>query len=63
MIQLADDDYRAGSYAQAINKYNAYLEKYPKDSHASLARVKIGLAELREATQTGQLAGGAQGGQ
>ena len=62
-FQLANDDYRAGSYAQAINKYNDFLEKFPKDAHASLARVKIGLAELREATQTAQLAGGAQGGQ
>ena len=51
MLQLANDDYRAGSYAQAIHKYQAYLEKFPKHSGASVARVRIGLAQLRQATQ------------
>ena len=62
-FQLANDDYRAGSYAQSINAFKGYLEKYPKDSHASLARVKIGLAELRGATQTGNWPSALQGGQ
>ena len=51
MLQLANDDYRAGSYAQAIHKYQTYLEKFPNHSGASVARVRIGLAQLRRATQ------------
>jgi outer membrane protein assembly factor BamB len=53
MLKLADDDYRAGSYSQAINKYETFLQSYPKREGSSLARVRIGLAELRQATQNG----------
>ena len=51
MLELANADYRAGSYAQAIHKYQAYLEKFPSHWRASSARVKIGLVQLRQATQ------------
>ncbi len=51
MLKQADDDYRAGSYAQAIAKYNRFLENYPKLPQASLARVRIGLSKLRQATE------------
>ena len=50
MIQLADDDYRAASYAQAITKYNAFLEKFPDDPRKPGA-VRIGLAKLRQANR------------
>lgn len=53
MFRLADEDYRAGSYAQAIHKYKAYLDKFPNHSQNSVARVRIGLAELRQASQSG----------
>lgn len=51
MFQAAESDYRAGSYAQAIEKYNAYLQKFPKHSGASTARVRCGVAHLRQATE------------
>ncbi|MBU4271955.1 MAG: PQQ-binding-like beta-propeller repeat protein [Planctomycetes bacterium] len=53
MLRLADDDYRNGSYSQAINKYDKYLEKFPNHAGASVARVRIGLAQLRQATSSG----------
>src|SRR6185312_3459578 len=37
--ELADQDYKAGSYTQAIAKFDEYLKSYPDDSRASLARV------------------------
>jgi outer membrane protein assembly factor BamB len=46
----ANDDYHKGSYTQAIFKYDAFLQKYPKHPGASLARVHRGLAEMRQAT-------------
>ncbi len=51
MLQLAQSDYRAGSYTQAIYKYNLYLEKFPRHDGASLARVRRGLAQLRQAAE------------
>jgi outer membrane protein assembly factor BamB len=51
MLQLATDDYRAGSYAQAINKFNVYLERFPNDSGAGTARVRIGMAKLHQITE------------
>jgi outer membrane protein assembly factor BamB len=50
MFRLATEDYKAGSYAQAIHKYGLYLESHPRHSGASVARVRIGLAKLRQAT-------------
>ncbi|HXT60473.1 MAG TPA: PQQ-binding-like beta-propeller repeat protein, partial [Pirellulales bacterium] len=47
--ELADQDYKAGSYTQAIAKFDAYLESYPDDSRASLARVNRGMAKMRQA--------------
>ncbi len=53
LLQLANDDYRAGSYTQAIYKYNVYLEKCPGHDGVSLARVRRGLAQLRQAAESG----------
>ncbi len=53
MLRLANEDYRNGSYSQAINKYDKYLEKFPNHAGVSAARVRIGLAQLRQATSSG----------
>ena len=38
---------------QAIAKYNTFMRKFPTDDRASLARVRIGLAKLWQATPNG----------
>jgi outer membrane protein assembly factor BamB len=50
ILVQAEDDYRKGSYAQAIQKYDEFVAKYPTFPGASLARVHRGLAEMRQAT-------------
>ncbi|MBN2473032.1 MAG: PQQ-binding-like beta-propeller repeat protein [Pirellulales bacterium] len=52
-LQQADAEYRAGSYTQAIHKYNLYLKKFPKHNGVTSARVNRGLAQLRQATPRG----------
>ena len=52
-LRLANEDYRNGSYSQAISKYNQYLQKFSNHSGVSLARVNCGLAQLRQATPKG----------
>lgn len=51
MLSQADQDYLAGSYTQAIHKYGLYLNRYPSHPGASLARVRRGLAQLRQAVE------------
>lgn len=53
LFQLAEEQYRAGSYTQAIHRYNNYLEKAPGHVSASIARVRRGLSQLRQATARG----------
>jgi len=53
MLDAANDEYRAGSYTQAISKYKQYLKKFPNHNGASIARVRTGLAQLRQATAKG----------
>lgn len=50
MFELAEKDYADGSYTQAIHKYDQFLDRFPKHSGAGTARVKRGLARLRQAT-------------
>jgi len=52
-FQQADADYSAGSYAQAIHKYDLALESFPDHPAAGMARVHRGLARLRQATPQG----------
>jgi len=52
-FRQADEDYSAGSYAQAIHKYDLALEKFSDHPAASLARVHRGLARLRQVTPQG----------
>lgn len=47
-FKQAEDDYNAGAHAQAIAEYNHYLEKFPKHTEASHARVHRGLAMMRQ---------------
>jgi len=49
-LAVAEEFYRGGSYTKAIDQYNEYLEKFPKHEGVSLARVRRGLAQLRQAT-------------
>jgi len=51
-LELAEEDYRAGSFAQAIHKFDFYLERYPKDGNVGTARVHRGLAQLRQAKES-----------
>ncbi len=46
MFAAASEDYRAGSYSQAIKRYDRYLDAYPNDKNASLARVRTNMARL-----------------
>ncbi len=46
MFQLAEDDYNAGSYSQAIERYDRFLAKFPRDEKAGLARVRSVVATL-----------------
>ncbi len=46
ILAAADEDYRSGAYAQAIVKYEKYLDKFPDDPNVSMARVRIGTAQL-----------------
>ncbi len=52
-LRLANEDYRNGSYHQAITKYNQYLKKFSNHPGVSLARVRCGLAQLRQVTPKG----------
>lgn len=49
LFDLAEKDYQAGAYTQAIFKYSQYLEKFPKHPSAGTARVNRGLARMRQA--------------
>ena len=45
-FNLAYEDYRSGSYGQAIGKFERFLADYPDHPKAGLARVRIGLARI-----------------
>ncbi len=47
-FKAAEDDYQQGSYAQAIAKYDDYLERHPDHASASAARVHRGLSQMRQ---------------
>ncbi|MBN1395372.1 MAG: PQQ-binding-like beta-propeller repeat protein [Pirellulales bacterium] len=50
MLRIANDKYRDGSYVHAIKAYEDFLKKFPNHDGTSLARVRIGLAKLRQKT-------------
>ncbi len=47
VFQVAEDDYNAQLYAQAIQKFDRFVQRYPKHGKVSLARVRMGLARMR----------------
>ncbi len=53
VLAAANDEYRAGSYTQAIHKFDQYLRRFPGHPGVSSARVKRGLAKLRQSTLEG----------
>lgn len=44
---MAMDEYRAESYPQAMDRFQDFLDKYPKDDNASEARVRINFCLIR----------------
>jgi hypothetical protein len=54
MLSKAEDEYRGGSYSNAIALYEKFLKQYPADPSASLARVRRGMATLRQVTDDGK---------
>ncbi|MDZ7618973.1 MAG: PQQ-binding-like beta-propeller repeat protein, partial [Patescibacteria group bacterium] len=52
-LTAANEEYRAGSYTQAIHKFDQFLDRFPNHGGASRARVTRGIAQLRQATAAG----------
>ncbi|MFV2067044.1 MAG: hypothetical protein ACC645_08690, partial [Pirellulales bacterium] len=50
--EAADAAYDSGAYAQAVEKYDQFLERFPRHASASQGRVRRGLAQLRLVLQT-----------
>ncbi len=48
LYQLAEDDYASQSYLQAIAKYERFLDRFPRHPKATQARVRVGLARMRQ---------------
>lgn len=48
--RLARDE---GSYTQSISQYDRFLERFPRHSEYSAARVEVVLVRLRQATESG----------
>jgi outer membrane protein assembly factor BamB/TolA-binding protein len=51
MLEQAHEFYRDGAYTKAIDQYNQFLDKHPGHNGASLAHVRRGLAQLRQAAE------------
>jgi outer membrane protein assembly factor BamB len=49
-LQAAEADFQGTRYAQAVEKYNAFLTQFPQHKDAGLARVHRGVAQLKLAT-------------
>jgi outer membrane protein assembly factor BamB len=54
MFTKAEEEYRAGSYSNAIGIYEKFLKQYPEDPNAGLARVRRGMATLRQVSDDGR---------
>ena len=53
LLDQANKLYREGSYTQAIDLYGKFLKKYSEKEGSSTARIKLGLARMRQATSGG----------
>lgn len=58
-FQVAEDDFKAQSFATANEKYAAFLARFRNDPNASLARVRMGIGEMRLAVDEGRDMGAA----
>jgi outer membrane protein assembly factor BamB len=54
VLSKADEDYRGGSYSNAMVGYEGFLASYPSDPNVSYAKVKLGMAKLRQASADGK---------
>ncbi len=54
LFSKGEEEYRGGNYANAISIYEQFLKRYPDDPSSSLARVRRGMASLRQVTDDGQ---------
>src|SRR5262249_10158556 len=54
LFTKAEEEYRGGSYSNAIGIYEQFLKQYPDDPSAGLARVRRGMATLRQVTDDGK---------
>lgn len=54
LFSQGEEEYRGGNYANASAIYERFLKKYPEDPNASLARVRRGMATLRQVTDDGR---------
>lgn len=52
LLSEADADFHSGSYTQAIYKYGKFLEDFPQHPQAGLARVRSGLARIRQTLES-----------
>ena len=53
-LSQADEKYESGAYTDAIHLYEQFLERYPRNPSASKAKVRLGMAELRQMSSDGQ---------
>ncbi len=51
LFALAEEDYKAGSYTQAVARFTEFLEKFPRHPRVGIARVHRGLCRLRQAVE------------
>lgn len=51
MFETANSSYEEGAYQTAVTKYDEFLKKFPDHQQASPARVRRGLATIRNATE------------
>lgn len=54
LFSEAEEAYRSGAYPQAIALYERFLQRYPRNPQASLARVRRGMAAIRQVADAGQ---------
>lgn len=54
LLAKAEEEYRQGSYAAAITGYDRFLKKYSSNPEASKARVRRGMAQIRQVSDDGK---------
>jgi TolA-binding protein len=54
LLTKADEDYKSGSYTSAMAAYELFLKNYANDPNVSYARVKLGMAQLRQVSEEGR---------